>query len=244
MRAVILAMALLLGIGNAPPSFDQQMQELIDAGDQDEALDLARQAAARGEAEGHDWLGWFHEGSQGVTENLGLAEYHYRIAARAGDNHAMWRLGVLIDSGSIPGGLEEAVAFFQSAADRDYINAIVSLAVMQATGRGTAEDFPAALANYMRAARLGDAGGIRGVAVMLYLGQGVESDAEEAAAWFLVSAALGNPDSEANFEAVLDNIIDPDFPAIGRRALAIAEELGVEVPIMIDDEAGAGAAES
>jgi hypothetical protein len=151
--------------------------------------------------------------------------------------HAAWRLGVLIDGGQITGELEEAVAFFRVAAERDYINAIVSLAVMQATGRGTAQDFGAAMGNYMRAAQLGDSHGVRGVAVMLLLGEGVAADPEEAAAWFLVSAAMGNCEADANLEQVLDDLPNADFPVIGARAIAIAEELGLDVPIYIEEEA-------
>jgi len=236
MRPVILALALVFGIANAPTSLDQQMQALIDEGQAEEARKRAEAAAARGGAEGHDWLGWLHESGEGVGVDFALAEYHYRVAARAGDNHAAWRLGVLIDTGSIPGKLEEAVALFRAAADREYTNAIVSLAVMQATGRGTTEDFGAAMDNYMRAARVGESYGVRGVGIMLYLGQGVAADAEEAAAWFLVSAAMGNAEAEANLQAVFDQSPDGDFSAVGRRALAIAAELGVEVQITVEEE--------
>lgn len=236
MRAVILALALIFGLANAPTAFEQQMQSLIDGGNATEALALAEQAADRGDAAGHDWLGWFHENGEGMAVDVATAADHYRIAARGGDDHAAWRLGVLIDGGQITGELEEAVAFFRIAAERDYINAIVSLAVMQATGRGTAQDFGAAMGNYMRAAQLGDSHGVRGVAVMLLLGEGVAADPEEAAAWFLVSAAMGNAEADANLEQVLDDLPNADFPAIGARALAIAEELGLDVPIIIEEE--------
>jgi len=235
MRAIILALALVFAVGNAPSALDTELQTLIDSGQTAEALTLAQASAERGEAEGHDWLGWFHENGEGVAVSFTIAEFHYRIAAGEGDNHAAWRLGVLIDGGQIGGKLEEAVALFQTAAKRDYIKAIVSLAVMQATGRGTPKDFGAAMGNYMRAAQLGDSHGVRGVGVMLLLGEGVAADADEAAAWFLVSAAMGNEEAEANLKLVLRDIPKADVPAIGRRALAIAEQLGVEVPIFVEE---------
>lgn len=239
MRALILALALVLGTANTLPTLDDQVQALLDDGKPAAALAVARDAATRGDPEGHDWLGWFHEEGRGIAVDIGTAASHYRIAARGANNHAAWRLGVLIDSGKVNGRLEEAVALFQAAADRGAPTGMVSLAVMQATGRGTPQDFGAAMANYLRAAKLGHAHGVRGVGVMVLFGQGVAADPEEAAAWLLVSAAMGNEEAEANFEQVVEELPNDRLPAIGRRALAIAEELGVEVSIVVEDEPAA-----
>lgn len=237
MRALFLALALVLTTANTGPTLDQEVVALIDDDQPAAALALAEAAAQRGEAEGHDWVGWFHEEGRGIAVNLDIASTHYRIAARGGNNHAAWRLGVLIDSGRISGTLEEAVTLFQAAADRGAPMSMVSLAVMQALGRGTPQDFGAALANYMRAAKLGHAHGVRGVGVMLFLGQGVPADLEEAAAWMLVSAAMGNEEADANLARILEQVPNDRMPTIGRRALAIADELAVEVSIVVEDDA-------
>jgi len=241
MRAAILALALLFGTANTLPTLDAEMDALIEAGKLEAAFDLASRAAEQGDPEAHDWLGWLHETGEGVPVDPAKAAEHYRIAARGADNHAAWRLGVMIDSGKAEGTLEEAVALFRAAADRGYATAMVSLAVMEATGRGTPQDFGAAMADYMRAAKLGDAGGVRGVAVMLYLGQGVAADPEEAAAWMLVAAAMGNKDADGNLGRMLEQLPNDHAPAIGRRALAIADELGVKVSIVIQDDLPADA---
>jgi hypothetical protein len=163
-----------------------------------------------------------------VSADPRVAAYHYRVAAKEGNNYARWRLGVMIDTGTAEGSLEEAVAMFRAAAAEDYTDAIVSLAVMQATGRGTAQDDVAALSSYMRAARLGDSGGVRGMGVMFHLGQAVQQDSQEALAWFLVAAAMGNEDAEQSFYYVAESVPDSDFDAIEARAMEIAEELGLE----------------
>lgn len=237
MRYLILTLALIFSLGNA----DDEIQPLIDQEEYEEAFVRANQLAATGDPEAHDWLGWMYEGGNGVEADLDLAVYHYRIAAAQSESHASWRLGVLIDQGTAEGKLEEAVALFEAAAANDYINAMVSLAVMQATGRGTPQDFPAALDSYMRAAALGDGGGIRGVGIMMYLGQGVAQNTEEAAAWFLVSAARGNEDGERSYQMVMEELEDIDGRLIGQRAKEIAADLDIDVNISIldDDELGA-----
>ena len=208
---------------------------MVDRDQYDAAFDLARKDALAGDGEAHDWLGWFYENGRGTNVDMSAAEFHYRAAAREGENHARWRLGVLIDTGEIAGKLEEAVDFFQEAADDDYVEGVVSLAVMQATGRGTKQDYPAALGNYMKAAQLGDDHAVRGVGVMLYNGQGVEANKEEAAAWFLVSAARGNDEGENSLRMVISELEDVDLDAISARAKEIAQEL--DLPIDIQTEA-------
>lgn len=236
MRAVILALALMFGTANASDPFDREVQALLDRQQDRAAIALAQAAADRGEPRGHDWLGWFYESGQGAAVNLPLAAFHYRIAARGRNDHAAWRLGVLIDTGLIAGQPEEAVALFTEAADREYSNAMVSLAVMQATGRGTTQDFAAALGNYMRAARLANSQGVRGVGIMLYLGQGVAPDIEEAAAWLLLSAAMGSEEADLALERVLEELADDRLASVVRRSRELGAELGIDFEMLIEDE--------
>ncbi|MEL6529616.1 MAG: tetratricopeptide repeat protein [Pseudomonadota bacterium] len=232
MRTIILALALIFGLGNS----NDEIQSLIDNEEYSQAFARASELAATGDPSAHNWLGWLYEEGKGIEIDLPLAVYHYRIAAASQENHASWRLGVLIDQGQAAGTLEEAVALFKSVAEKEYTNAIVSLAVMQATGRGTSQDYPAALESYMRAAALGDGGGLRGVGIMMYLGQGLEPNKEEAAAWFLVSAARGNPDGENSFQLVMSELEGIDPTIIAKRAKEIAANLELEVNITILDE--------
>ncbi|MEP0189566.1 MAG: tetratricopeptide repeat protein [Erythrobacter sp.] len=235
MRYLFLAIALIFSLGNTENASPSTIQELVDRDQYDAAFDLARKDALHGDGEAHDWLGWFYENGRGTDVDMSAAEFHYRAAAREGENHARWRLGVLIDSGEIAGTLEEAVAFFNISADENYADGVVSLAVMQATGRGTQQDYPAALGNYMKAAQLGNDHAVRGVGVMLFNGQGVEANKEEAAAWFLVSAARGNEDGENSLRMVLRELEGIDREALAARAKEIADEL--ELPVDIQTKA-------
>lgn len=234
MRTFLLAIAMIFCLGNTEDSSPGAIQELVDNDQYEAAFSMARKDALGGDGEAHDWLGWFYENGRGTAVDMSAAEFHYRAAAREGENHARWRLGVLIDSGEIAGTLEEAVSFFQVTADDGYVDGYVSLAVMQATGRGTPQDYPAALSNYMKAAQLGDDLAVRGVGIMLYNGQGIEENKEEAAAWFLVSAARGNEEGDNSLRMVLNELGDADLEAIATRSREIAEELDLPVSIGTD----------
>lgn len=241
MRGIFLAFVLLFTLANSDQQDESQttnsaIRALVDKEEHELAFDAARQAAEKGEAVGHDWLGYFYEHGRGIGTDSTLAAKRYRIAAAQGENHARWRLGVLIDMGQASGSLEEAFALFEAAAAEDYVDAIVSTAVMHASGRGTEQDFAAALAAYMRAARMGDGGGIRGVGVMLYLGQSVETDRAEAASWFLLAAAVGNKDAETGFAQIIEPLDEDEILLIAQRAKELADELGVEANINVRDE--------
>lgn len=239
MRVLILALALVLTTANTLPTVDERIEVLVSEGKVDAAYDLARAAAKRGDADAQDWLGWFHETGKGRKVDLRKAAEHYRKAADGGNNHAAWRLGVLIDSGAVKGSPEEAIALFRDAAGRNFPAAMVSLAVMQATGRGMPKDHTGAMANYLAAAKLGHPHGVRGVGIMFYLGEGVTQDVEEAASWFLASAAMGNDEAQRSLEGIADEVPVGRGAAIVERARAIAAELGVEVDITFEKEAPA-----
>lgn len=227
-RAAFLAVALAFSLGNADTD---EIQALVNEGRDAAAFEMANRAAESGDPRMHEWLGWFYDNGRGVEADSELAIHHYRVAIAGGQNFARWRLGVMVDTGEAPGTLEEAVGLFRAAADDGFTNAMVSLAVMQATGRGTPQDYTAAMANYMRAARAGNAHGIQGIGVLFERGEGVERSLREAAAWFLVAATQGNETGDANFRAVTEHLAPDEMAGIAKRAEVIARELGFEIEI-------------
>ena len=245
MRTIIFALALALGATGAAANSDEKptddaIQTLVDKGEDERAFALAQEGAEAGDPRAVEWVGWFYDNGAGVKRDVDEAAAHYRIAAAAGQNYARWRLGVMIDTDEAEGSLEEAVALFQAAADDGFTNAMTSLAVMQATGRGTALDYEASLDNYMRAAQAGNAHGIQGVGVLFANGQGVPRDVDEAMAWFLVAAYVGNEAGDANFNSMTEGRSEAELQGIVARAHEIAEEFGIEMTIIFkSDEAGA-----
>jgi TPR repeat protein len=233
MRYLLLALVMVFSLANTT---GDRIDTLRGEGRAQEAFALAQEAAEAGDAEGHAWLGWFYENGEVVEVDLEKAVYHLRIAAAGGDDYARWRIGVLIDQGTAQGTLEEAVALFEAAAGEGYTDAMVSLAVMKATGRGTVQDYPAALDWYMRAARAGNAHGVQGVGVLFALGQGVETNEEEAAAWFLAATYAGSSVGEANFARMTRDMSPLQMDFIVERANAIARELGIPAEGVFDPE--------
>ena len=238
MKKTLIALAALLCVANT----DGQVESLVQGGDYEAAAALARDAAEAGDPDALDWLGWFYETGNGVQRDTVLAERYYRAAAAQGVNHSRWRLGVMIDQGEASGELEDAVSLFRQAAGENYLDAIVSLAVMQATGRGTPKDYAAALRNYMAAAALGSGHAARGVGVMIWHGEGVEQNMLEATAWFLVATAMGNEEAEAALGIAFDELGDTaDERAIGQRASEIAESLGLDIAFTYEELPEGGA---
>lgn len=225
LRSVLLAFILLFSVANTS---NGAIEALVRDGNYEAAFEKAQSWADTGNAEAHEWLGYFYEDGVGVEANLAKAIHHYRVAiASGGQSYAQWRLGVLIDQGKAEGTLEEAFGLFELSAEQGQTEAMVSLGVMHATGRGTPQDFAACLESYMRAARAGESHGVRGVGVLFYLGQGVEQDTYEAAAWFAVAAAQGNEDAASDFTLLTEGMSKSEIEAIGQRANEIADELSL-----------------
>ncbi len=242
MRYLFLAIALVFSLANTSASeesspLNDSIQAHVDKGEDALGFELAKQAAEEtGDHRAHEWLGWFYDYGRGVEPNLERAIYHYGIAIEGGRNYARWRMGVLIDEGRAPGTLEYAVELFETAAAEDFSNAMTSLAVMQATGRGTAVDYEAAMQNYMRAAQAGNPHGIQGVGVLFALGQGVPEDPIEATAWFLVAAVAGDEMGQQNSQRYFEIMSEGEKQAAVERAQEIAESLGFETDIRYDPD--------
>ena len=240
MRFLFLTLIMAFLVANTT---DEQVQALVDEGQDRQAVAIAETAAQNGETKAHEWLGWFYDQGRGVEVDLDKAVFHYRVALNDGHNYSRWRVGILIDEGKTQGTLEEAVALFKVAADDGFTNAMVSTAVMKATGRGTPTDYDGALEYYMRAARAGNGHGIQGVGVLFSLGQGVEKNIEEGAAWFLAAAYAGNDTGEQNFVRTTKDMSSEEMQAVVERANEIAEELGIPAngvfePQSADQETG------
>ncbi|GMM92005.1 tetratricopeptide repeat protein [Qipengyuania sp. MTN3-11] len=140
------------------------------------------------------------EDARGFASAKGDAETDaaelFRAGAEKGDAYSQWRLAVMIDEGTAQGTLEEAVALFRKAAGQKSSDAMVGLAVMHATGRGTARDHAAAMRYYQAAARMGNAHGLQGIGVLYANGEGVAQDLDEALAYWLVASAAGDENAQ------------------------------------------------
>ena len=148
-------------------------------------------------------------------------------AAQAGDANAQWQLGVLIDEGKYPGTLDQAINLFRKSAAQKNTDAIASLAVMYANGRGVPQDYAAAMRYYQLAARLGNAHALEGLGVLYANGQGVPADEKEAVAYWLVAAAAGDSSAMSLLNEKLTSIDPKSNAMLYDRANQIADAYGI-----------------
>ena len=218
------AMALFL-LAN---TIGDRAEALMEEGKEAEAFELVRQGAADGDADAINYLAWFYDNGRHVQTDRARAASLYRDAAEQGVAYAQWRLGVMIDMGETPGTPEDAFALFEKSAAQDFTNAMTSLAVMHATGRGTERDPIAARYYYSMAAAAGNAHAVRGLGILFLHGEGVDANPIEAAAYFLIAASLGNEEGQTCFDVVSEEFDEETLQRVADRANELVEELGFQ----------------
>ncbi|TMM55559.1 peptidase C14, caspase catalytic subunit p20 [Sulfitobacter sabulilitoris] len=158
------------------------------AGDQQQAIRLYRDSAARGDLRAMVSLGLITETGQGVPPDLLAALRLYEKAAQAGSADGMINLAVALFEGV---GLERdqprAIALLKSAADQGSPIATYNLGVLAQNGSaGTPAE---ALEYFRQATRIGEARGYLAAAILLDEGRGVPRDPDAAAVLLLRGAA-------------------------------------------------------
>jgi hypothetical protein len=114
-----------------------------------------------------------------------------RRAAEGGSPRAAWMMAMVqLENG---GDAAEAFRYVAWAADQGHLNAMISRAVMLATGQGTAPDPARARQSYAEAAEAGSAHALRGLAGMYLAGEGGPVDAATGYALLEIAAAAGDP---------------------------------------------------
>lgn len=223
-RIWLAALALLL-IANTPK---EQAMDLIEQGKEADAFALIEKSANRGDAESIAYLAWFYDNGRHVEQDIARASTLYRKAAEQGDSYAQWRLGVLMDEGLTEGSVEQAVELFRQAVAQGSTNAMTSLAVMHATGRGVAKDYAATRRYYQMAAENGNPHALQGLGVLYMNGEGVEKSRVEAMAHWLLALSLGSETASGYYQLVSKQIDDAEMHAIFKRANALSEQYGYE----------------
>ncbi len=210
-------------------TISDRAEALMDEGKEAEAFELVRQGAADGDADAINYLAWFYDNGRYIETDRSRAAELYRQAAGKGVAYAQWRLGVMIDTGETPGTPEEAFALLEKSVAQDFTNAMTSLAVMHATGRGTKRDPIASRYFYSMAAAAGNSHAIRGLGVLYLHGEGMDRDPIEASAYFLIAASLGNEQGQESFDIVTQDYDEATIKQVVERANELAEELGLNI---------------
>jgi TPR repeat protein len=116
----------------------------------------------------------------------------------------------------VPSDPEQALAWFQKAAEQGVADAQFNLALIYAQGKGVAKDDQQALAWYRKAADQGSAQAQFNLGVIYAQGEGVAKDPAKAYMWASLATTNGYEDG-AKLRDSLEQVIAPDELEKGQR---------------------------
>ena len=176
----ILAECFVAGVNGAPR-------------DKAQAAVWYRRAAAGNVTAAQSSLGSMHVcGECGLEKSDAKAVALFRLAAGAGDSHAIYFLGTCYRDGrGVPQDHAEAVRLFRLAADKGDAEAEADHACALMYGEGVEKDYTAALKFSRRSADKNNALGEHHLGSLYTFGWGVPRDNREAVRWLAKSAAQG-----------------------------------------------------
>lgn len=170
-------------------------QQGIKIGEKDpqKANELYLRAAALGNTEAMNRLGYCYDYGIGVPESPGMAAVWYRKAADLGNSKAAYNLGVCYYHGSgVSRSLENAIELYKKAADLGFSKAIHSLGLFYLNGEGVPKDTIKAAELFQKAADLGIVQAMNQLAICYKYGWGVEKNLSKALDLFHKAADQGD----------------------------------------------------
>jgi len=209
-----LATALLMGLGGA-----------VDAA---EGRRLQEEAAREGSVGANLSLGErYVRGVEGYPRDPARGFAHIQTAARSnqpGSDFAQWRLAMMhLEGIGTPRNSEEAYRILVASSEAGGVRAMISRAVMLATGDGVAKDPVAARHWYQKAAESGQHGfehGLRGLGAMMAVGEGGAVELARGVAYLRIASAAGDQTASR----VLDMLASAITPQIDDEAKRLAGE--------------------
>ena len=134
----------------------------------------------------------------GGEVNLAKSDFHFVNAAEAGDPRAQWQVGMNYLNGErVEANEKTAFGWIKKAAEQDYLNGLISYAVMNALGQGTEIDSAAAFKAYEAAASLGSGHAIRGLGSMYCSGEAPKTDKDLCGAALILGYEMGDMQAAA-----------------------------------------------
>jgi TPR repeat protein len=183
---------------------DDAAYEAFDQGRYVTALQLAVEAAGRGEPTAHTLVGRIYADGLGTSRNAPLAAKWYARGADLGDPEAMFAYGMMLVEGK---GVDKdpaaAARYFEAAASRRHALANYNLALMFLSGEGKPENPYRALAHMRYAAEQGVVAAQYDLGTMYATGQGTPANAFEAAKWIGKAATAGHVEAEIDYAVIL-----------------------------------------
>lgn len=168
------------------------------------ALEIAKAAVERGEAQSATLIGRIYQEGLGVPRDDVQAAQWYRKGAELGDYNAMFAFGVLLaEGGAIKKDIMGAAQMFEKAAAQGHVIANYNLALLFLSGEGKPQNLQRGAAHMRYAAEQGLAQAQFDLATLYSTGEGVAPDAVEAAHWLQKAAESGFAEAQFAFGVIL-----------------------------------------
>jgi uncharacterized protein len=170
--------------------------------DLEQAVHWYRLAAAQGNPNGEYSLGICYLHGEGIEQNSVLARKWVSLALSHGDGaRSVNATGLTYETGPET-DLNEALKWYQKAAEMGYSEAQYNVCRLTAQGLVSPADYKHATDWCSTLAESGDSWGEYGLARMLEEGVGTQPDVKKAAEWYTKSAEQGNPAAQFSLAAM------------------------------------------
>jgi len=193
------------------------------------ALELAVEAAKRGEPQAHTLVGRIYAEGLGTPPNAPLAAQWFARGAQLGDSEAMFALGMLLVHGrGVDKDRAEAARQLEAAAAHRHPLANYNLALLFMQGDGKPQNPHRALMHMRYAAESGVVTAQYDLGTMYATGTGTDPNAFEAAKWIGKAAAAGHVEAQVDYAVILfrGHGVPPDAKR-GAEYFRLAAEKGV-----------------
>ncbi len=185
-------------------SGDDPAYEAFDLGNYQQALELAKAAAEKGEPQAATLIGRLYQEGLGVPRDDVQAAQWYRRGAEQGDTNAMFAFGVMLaEGGALKKDRTGAAQMLESAAAKGHVIANYNLAMLFLLGDGKPQNPRRALAHLTYAADKGLPQAQYDLATLYATGTGTDANAFDAARWFERAATAGMPEAQLDFGILL-----------------------------------------
>ncbi len=154
----------------------------------------------------------------GGDADLSKSDVHFRKAAEAGDARAQWQVGMhYLNGDRVEKNEKTAFAWVEKSAEQDYLNGLISFAVMNALGQGTEKNPDLSFKAYEAAAKLGSGHALRALGAMYCAGEAPKTDRGLCAAALILAYEFEDDQAAALLNRFFDISDQPGFEALKKK---------------------------
>jgi TPR repeat protein len=188
---------------NAGSAEFAQGKAAYDRSDYAQAMEWYQKAAAHGNAEAENYIGWCYQNGFGVQKDFAEAMNWYKKAAAQGNSDAENNTGWFYQNGfGVQKDYAEAMKWYQKAAAQGNSEAENNTGWFYQNGFGVQKDYVEAMKWYQKSAAQGYSMAENNIGWSYQNGFGVQKDNAEAIRWYQKAAAQGNDFAKQNLASL------------------------------------------